>query len=99
MTIKHFYVYILTSYNGNAMYVGFTNNLHRRIAEHKSGLIDGFTKEYRVHKLIYYEVFDDPNAAIRREKQLKGWRREKKNQLVETLNPEWKEMLLFDQLW
>ena len=80
MTINHFYVYILTSYNGNAMYVGFT-------------------KQYRVHKLVYYEVYEDLRAAIEREKQLKGWRREKKNQLVETANPEWKELLLFDEMW
>ena len=92
----NYYVYILTSYNGRAMYIGFTNNLERRIQEHKSGLIDGFTKKYQVHKLVYYEYYEDANAAIAREKELKGWKRERKNALVQATNPEWKEILLFD---
>ncbi len=78
------------------MYIGFTNNLERRIQEHKSGLIDGFTKKYQVHKLVYYEYYEDANAAIAREKELKGWKRERKNALVQATNPEWKEILLFD---
>lgn len=78
------------------MYIGFTNNLERRIQEHRSGLIDGFTKKYQVHKLVYYEYYEDANAAIAREKELKGWKRERKNALVQATNPEWKEILLFD---
>ena len=88
----NFYVYILTNAYGNVMYVGVTNNLQRRVLEHKSGEIDGFTKKYRVHKLVYYEYFDDVRAAIAREKQIKGWSRAKKNALVETKNPEWHEL-------
>ncbi len=94
----HFFVYILTSYNGNAMYIGVTNDLIRRVYEHKSGMIEGFTKQYRVHKLVYFEQFEDVGAALEREKQLKKWSRAKKNGLVETANPEWKEILLSDMM-
>ncbi len=94
----HFFVYILTSYNGNAMYIGVTNDLIRRVYEHKSGMIEGFTKQYRVHKLVYFEQFEDVHAALEREKQLKKWSRAKKNGLVETANPEWKEILLSDMM-
>ena len=94
----HFFVYILTSYNGNAMYIGFTNDLVRRVYEHKSGMIEGFTKQYRVHKLVYFERFEDVRAALEREKQLKKWSRTKKNWLVETTNPEWKEILPLDMI-
>ena len=89
-----FYVYILTSFNGQAMYIGMTNHLARRVAEHKSNAIDGFTKRYQVHKLVYFEQYDDVNAAAIREKQLKHWSRAKKNRLVETMNPEWNEIPL-----
>ena len=71
-----------------------TNDLTRRISEHKSGLIEGFTKKYHVHKLVYFESTEDVNNAIKREKQLKGWTRAKKNALVETVNPEWKDLSL-----
>ena len=94
----HFFVYILTSYNGNAMYIGVTNDLIRRINEHKSGMIEGFTKQYSVHKLVYYEQFEDVRAALEREKQLKKWSRAKKNWLVVSANPEWKEILLLDMM-
>ena len=90
----NFYVYILTTENNKVMYIGVTNNLERRLAEHKSRTIPGFTQKYNVHKLVYYEYFDDIKAAIAREKQLKGWIRAKKNALVETENPEWKEISL-----
>ena len=93
----NYYVYILTSNNGRAMYIGFSNNLERRIQEHKSGLIEGFTKKYNVHRLVYYEYFEDASAAIAREKELKGWKRERKNALVESVNPEWKEILLSEE--
>ena len=63
----HFFVYILISYNGNTMYIGVTNDLVRRVFEHKNGLIEGFTKQYRVHKLVYYEQFEDVRAALERE--------------------------------
>ncbi|MCQ2573883.1 MAG: GIY-YIG nuclease family protein [Treponema sp.] len=87
-----YYVYILTNYTNSVMYIGMTNDLTRRINEHKSGLIEGFTKKYHVHKLVYFESTDDVNNAIKREKQLKGWTRAKKNALVETNNPEWKDL-------
>jgi len=74
------------------IYVGITNNLQRRIYEHQNKLIDGFTKRYNLTKLVYYETTIDVNSAIQREKEIKKWRREKKNQLVETLNPKWGDL-------
>ena len=87
-----FYVYILTNWNNKVMYVGMTNNLQRRMYEHKNQQVDGFTKKYNVHKLVYYEKTTDIHAAIAREKEIKKWRREKKNKLVNSGNPEWKEL-------
>ena len=87
-----FFVYILTSYNGNAMYIGITNDLQRRINEHKSDLIPGFTKRYRIHKLVYYESCTDVLVAIEREKQIKSWSRRRKNALVESMNPHWLDL-------
>ena len=74
------------------MYIGMTNNLECRIYEHKNKLVEGFTKKYNVHKLVYFEHTNDVNTAIRREKEIKKWRREKKNNLVMKLNPEWKDI-------
>jgi putative endonuclease len=76
------------------MYIGMTNNLERRLHEHKNKLVDGFTKKYNVNKLVYYEHGNDVRAAIAREKEIKKWRREKKNNLVMTMNPEWKDLSL-----
>ncbi|MGN0195541.1 MAG: GIY-YIG nuclease family protein [Candidatus Cryptobacteroides sp.] len=87
-----YYIYFLTSSNNNALYIGVTNDLERRIEEHRSGLIPGFTQKYNCHKLVYYEQYSDVNEAIAREKQLKKWSRSKKNGLVEKTNPEWKEL-------
>ena len=87
-----YYVYILTNANNTVIYIGVTNDLPRRLSEHKSGAIDSFTKRYRVHKLVYFEEYLNPNDAISREKQLKGWRRSKKNALVETTNPSWSDL-------
>ena len=72
ISMKSYYVYILTNKNNSVLYVGVTNDIVRRIWEHKSKLIEGFTKKYNVDKLVYYEKFDDPNSAIAREKQLKA---------------------------
>ncbi len=91
---KDYYVYVLTNDNNNVMYIGITNDLKRRVYEHKSNIIEGFTKKYHVHKLVYYEITTDVNSAIAREKQLKKWKRAKKNALVETLNPKWKELTI-----
>ena len=74
------------------MYAGVTNNLQRRIYEHKHKLIDGFTRKYNVNKLVYFEETSDITAAIVREKEIKKWRREKKDNLVASLNPEWKDL-------
>ena len=74
------------------MYIGVTNNLERRIYEHKNGILEGFTSKYHVDKLVYYEHSNSIESAIVREKQLKGWLRKKKNALVETANPDWKDL-------
>ncbi len=74
------------------MYIGMTNNLPRRLYEHKNKLLDGFTKKYNLNKLVYFENTSDVRTAIAREKEIKKWRREKKNKLVESLNPHWKDL-------
>ena len=94
--MNNYYVYILTTKNNRVMYIGVTNDLKRRINEHKSKLIDGFTKKYNVDKLVYYERTNDVMTAIKREKQLKGWNRVKKDALVSKMNPEWKDLTIFE---
>ncbi len=89
-----YYVYILANKTNTVLYVGVTNNLSRRIYEHKEKLIEGFTQKYNVDKLIYYEVTTDVNAAIAREKVLKKWSRKKKEWLIELNNPSWKDLSL-----
>ena len=84
-----YYVYILTNSTNTVIYVGVTNDLRRRLAEHKNDQIEGFTKRYHVHKLVYFEEYSEVNDAIAREKQLKRWVRVKKNRLVEMKNPNW----------
>ena len=88
-----YYVYIKAS-RGKTLYVGVTNDLERRVCEHKSGLIAGFTKKYKVTKLVYHEETSDVGAAISREKQLKAWRRSKKVALIESVNPLWENLPL-----
>ncbi len=90
--MNEYYVYILTNKFNNVMYVGVTNDLVRRVYEHKNKLIDGFTSKYNINKLVYFEQTSNIEAAIEREKQLKGWKREKKNSLVEAANPEWRDL-------
>jgi len=92
MKQHNYYVYILTNYNNKVMYVGMTNNLERRIYEHRKGLIEGFTNKYNLSKLVYCEHTFDVKSAIEREKQIKKWKREKKNALVESKNPEWRDL-------
>ena len=87
--MKRYYVYILTSKENTALYIGVTNDLRRRLIEHKNEIADGFTKRYHLHKLVYYEKYSEINDAISREKQLKGWSRRKKNALIEKRNPDW----------
>jgi putative endonuclease len=86
-----FWVYIIVSRTGT-LYVGVTGYLARRIRQHKIESIEGFTKKYKVHRLVYYETYDHVVTAINREKQLKGWRRQKKKTLVETTNPRWQDL-------
>ena len=87
-----FYVYILTNKRGNVLYTGVTNDLSRRIYEHKHGSIDGFTKKYNVNKLVYFETCEYAVDAIAREKQVKGWSRKKKDELITAFNPGWKDL-------
>lgn len=89
---KTYYVYILTNFNNTALYIGITNDLGRRIYEHKNELIDGFTKKYKLKKLIYFEECSQVMAAIAREKQLKNWHREWKINLIKTVNPEFRDL-------
>ena len=89
-----YYVYLMSNATNSTLYIGVTNNLRRRVYEHKNELTEGFTKRYHIHKLVYFENTTDVRAAIEREKQLKGWSRAKKNALVATMNPEWMDLSL-----
>ncbi|MFH7028289.1 MAG: GIY-YIG nuclease family protein [Heteroscytonema crispum UTEX LB 1556] len=89
---KQYYLYIMTNNYNTVLYTGVTNDLQRRVYEHKSKLIDGFTKKYNVTKIVYYEIFEDVNAAISREKQIKAGSRQKKIDLVNSINQEWKDL-------
>ena len=89
---KNYYVYILTNWNNKVMYIGVTNNLERRLYEHKNKLIKGFTQKYNVNKLVYFEETGDVFSALEREKEVKKWRREKKDALVLKVNDEWKDL-------
>ena len=88
----NYYVYILTNRDDSVMYVGVTNNLERRLYEHRNHMVEGFTKKYNVHKLVYYEYTNDVYSALEREKQIKGWTRAKKNALVAKTNPTWADL-------
>jgi putative endonuclease len=100
MTIKkvyilkdyNYYIYIISNWNNKVIYIGMTNDLERRIYEHKNKIFEGFSKKYNLNKLVFYEYTNDVNAAILREKEIKKWRREKKNKLIESMNPEWKDL-------
>ena len=88
-----YYVYILSNNLNTVLYVGVTGNLVRRVAEHRNHLDpNAFTAQYDVHKLVYYESTSDVKAALEREKQIKGWNRKRKNKLVESKNPTWKDL-------
>jgi putative endonuclease len=88
---RFYYVYLLAS-RSRVLYAGITNDLTRRVIEHKLGVKEGFTKKYRIHRLVFFERFDDVRAAIGREKQIKGWRREKKVTLIQERNPTWEDL-------
>jgi putative endonuclease len=89
--LNQYYVYILTN-RSRTLYTGVTNNLVRRVYEHKQKLVRGFTEKYNIHQLVFYEETSDVNAAIAREKQIKGWTRAKKIALIESMNPEWRDL-------
>lgn len=86
-----YYVYIMASKTGT-LYIGFTTDLVKRVWEHKNDLVDGFTKKYQCHKLVYYESGEDFDAVLAREKQIKKWRRSKKEALIKTTNPRWGDL-------
>jgi putative endonuclease len=90
---RRYFVYIMTSSSLSTMYIGVTNDVGRRVFEHRNGMGSEFAKKYRVPKLVYVEEFEDPNQAITREKQLKGWKRIRKNELVRAANPNWDDMM------
>ena len=92
MYYKYYFVYILTTWNNKVMYVGVTNDLKRRLYEHRQEIADSFTKKYHIHKLVYYEHTFDIKEAITREKQIKGWNRDRKNRLIESKNPKWEDL-------
>src|SRR4051812_42981686 len=89
---KQYYLYILASKRNGTLYIGVTANLVKRVFEHKSNLVEGFTKKYNIHNLVYYEVFTDINNAIQREKNIKKWNRNWKIKLINTKNPEWNDL-------
>jgi len=90
--MKQYYVYMLASRRNGTLYLGVTSDLVKRAYEHKNDFVEGFTKEYGVHRLVYYEVFDDVRDAITREKRIKKWNRKWKIELIEKSNPEWKDL-------
>jgi len=87
-----YFVYMLTNTHNTTLYIGMTNDLRRRLYEHENKLVSSFSRQYNLHKLVYYECTTDVYSAIAREKQLKGWTRAKKNALIEKENPEWLDL-------
>ena len=96
MKNHNYYIYILASKKNGTLYIGMTNNLLRRIYEHRNCTLEGFTKKYGIKKLVYFEHTQDVNAAILREKQLKKWKREWKIRIIEEMNPDWND--LYDEI-
>ncbi len=91
MALFHnYFVYIITNKYKKVLYIGVTNNLKKRIYEHESGKYEGFSKKYNCHYLLYYEHFSQIEHAIKREKEIKKWRREKKDKLINSFNPDWR---------
>lgn len=91
MSQYNYYIYLMASSSGT-LYIGVTNNLNKRVLEHKRGLIEGFTKKYKCNKLVYFEHTTDVNSAIMREKEIKKWRREKKVNLIKKNNSGWRDI-------
>lgn len=95
--MKHYHIYILTNKNNKVLYAGVTNDLLRRMYQHRSKLIEGFTKKYNVNKLVYFEELPSISEAIAAEKKIKGWLRSKKIALIESKNPKWNDLFLILQ--
>ena len=93
---KQYYIYLISNKNNTTIYTGITSDIKRRIWEHKNNITKGFSSKYNLHKLLYYEIYNDPENAIIREKQIKSGRREKKIKLIESMNPKWVD--LYDNL-
>jgi putative endonuclease len=89
---KQYFVYIITNQTNKVLYTGVTSNLKRRVYEHKNKMVEGFTERYNINKLVYYEIFNDPENAIKREKQIKGGSRKKKIDLIERKNKSWNDL-------
>ena len=89
---KNYYVYLITNWNNKVLYIGVTSDLERRIYQHKNKSMRGFTEKYNVNKLVYFELTNCIESAITREKEIKKWRREKKNILIESTNKEWQDL-------
>ncbi len=92
---KTYYVYLITNWSNKVLYIGVTSNLEQRIHQHKNKLINGFTRKYNINKLVYFEQTNDINSAITREKEIKKWRREKKDDLVKSKNKTWDDLSEF----
>ncbi len=90
---RRYFVYIMTSTSLSTMYIGVTNDIGRRVFEHRAGMGSDFVRKYRVTRLVHVEEYEDPTDAITREKQLKGWKRIRKNELVRAANPDWKDLM------
>ncbi len=90
--VKQYYVYIVTNRENGVLYTGITNDLERRVHEHKHKIVQGFTSKYNCTRLVYYDSTPDVRAAIAKEKQIKGWSRRKKIALIDSMNPEWKDL-------
>jgi putative endonuclease len=97
--MKNYFIYILTNKNNSVLYTGTTNSLMRRVWEHKAKLIDGFTKKYNVDKLIYYESYNNPKDAIKREKQIKAGSKNKKLELINNFNPGWEDLYNLEKIY
>ena len=94
MKRKGGFVYVVSNWNNKVIYIGVTSNLEKRLYEHKNCSIKGFSSKYKTNKLVFFEEFGEIQYAISREKELKKWRREKKDRLIETMNPQWKDLSL-----
>ncbi len=89
---RNYYVYIMTNWDDSVIYIGVTSDLTRRLYQHKSKMLKGFTEKYNVNKLVYFEETTDVLSAITREKEIKKWRRDKKDELVSSINPKWRDL-------